>query len=92
MDTAASANTATSDISTARTIPGIPANLTFVFGNNDKIIEGGSVKVTATDLYLLGIAIVIGGQYFGWNPGLESVYDDICMRFYHKYFPFIFSF
>ncbi len=44
--------------------------------NSDVIAEEsiatGVNLVGIGDLFLLGIAIVIGGQYFGWNSGLES--------------------
>ena len=40
-------------------------------GEDNAVTE--STLVGVGDLFLLGIAIVIGGQYFGWNEGLESM-------------------
>ena len=39
---------------------------------SDEIHCGSKAKITRYDIWALGITVVIGGQYFSWNSGLEA--------------------
>jgi hypothetical protein len=55
--------------------------------------DSGTVRdelsLTGFDLWALGITIVIGGQYFGWNEGLAMGFGSFLIAFFLVAFAFM---